>query len=60
LFLYHGTYLVIETINLSKCKNRTDFGKGFYLTDKIGTAQIWALDTELAWPKKNGLTLYKR
>jgi len=43
LTLYHGTNSLIGTIDLSLCRNRTDFGKGFYLTDKIGTAQLWAI-----------------
>ena len=43
MFLYHGTHAVIGTINLGMCRNRTDFGKGFYLTDKVGTAQAWAI-----------------
>ena len=40
---YHGTNMVIDAIDLAKSRNRVDFGKGFYLTDKIGTAQIWAI-----------------
>ena len=40
---YHGTNMIIDAINLSKSRNRVDFGKGFYLTDKIGTAQKWAI-----------------
>ena len=44
MILYHGTNDVIGHINLEKCKLRTDFGKGFYLSDKIGTAQQWAID----------------
>jgi hypothetical protein len=35
--------MIIDAINLAKSRNRVDFGKGFYLTDKIGTAQIWAI-----------------
>ena len=41
--MYHGTNIVIDTINLTKSRNRVDFGKGFYLTDKIRTAQRWAI-----------------
>ena len=48
MILYHGTYFVIGEIDLSKSRNRVDFGKGFYLTDKIGTAYSWAIrKTEL-------------
>ena len=42
MIFYHGTNKKIEMIDLSKCRLRTDFGKGFYLTDKLGTAQGWA------------------
>jgi len=41
--MYHGTYMIIDTIDLTKSRNRVDFGKGFYLTDKVGTAQSWAI-----------------
>jgi len=44
MLLYHGTNDIIGIIDLSKCKLRTDFGKGFYFSDKIGTAQNWAKD----------------
>ena len=40
---YHGTNMIIDSVNLEKSRNRVDFGKGFYLTDKIGTAQLWAV-----------------
>ena len=43
MVLYHGTNDIIDKINLNKSRNRTDFGKGFYFTDKIGTAQDWAV-----------------
>lgn len=31
--LYHGSNLVIDSINLAMCRPYKDFGKGFYLTD---------------------------
>lgn len=31
--LYHGSNIVIESINLAMCRPYKDFGKGFYLTD---------------------------
>ena len=40
---FHGTNLSIQTIDLQKCRLRTDFGKGFYLTDTLETAQNWAI-----------------
>ncbi|MBR0092042.1 MAG: DUF3990 domain-containing protein [Lachnospiraceae bacterium] len=30
--LYHGSYVAVETPDLSKCREGKDFGKGFYLT----------------------------
>jgi len=42
MLLYHGTNMVIGAVDLNKSRNRTDFGRGFYLADKIGTAQNWA------------------
>lgn len=31
--LYHGSNIIIEQIDLSKCKPYKDFGQGFYLTE---------------------------
>jgi len=42
MILYHGTISKIGVIDLNKCRLRTDFGRGFYLTDKLGTARDWA------------------
>lgn len=41
-YLYHGSNTVIKQINLSFSRLRTDFGKGFYLSDKLDVAQVWA------------------
>ena len=30
--LYHGSYIEVSQIDLSKCKYGLDFGKGFYVT----------------------------
>ena len=43
MIFYHATNMIIDLINLVKSRNRVDFGKGFYLTDKIKTAQLWAV-----------------
>jgi len=43
LTFYHGTNMLIGEIDLTKSRNRVDFGKGFYLTDKLGTAYNWAI-----------------
>ena len=42
MILYHGTTEVIGDIDLGKCRLRTDFGKGFYMSSKLGTARDWA------------------
>ena len=31
--LYHGSNIVIDSINLAMCRPYKDFGQGFYLTD---------------------------
>ena len=43
MILYHGTNQLIGRIDLTKGRTRTDFGLGFYLSDKIGIAQSWAI-----------------
>lgn len=32
MLLYHGSYVSIPNIDLSRCMNGLDFGHGFYLT----------------------------
>jgi hypothetical protein len=32
MLLYHGSYIVVDVPNLTKCASKKDFGKGFYLT----------------------------
>lgn len=42
LVLYHGTTSEFEQIDLSKSRNRRDFGRGFYCTVLESQAQEWA------------------
>jgi len=42
MILYHGSYLTIEKPDLSFSRERTDFGKGFYLTPIKSQALSWA------------------
>ena len=42
MILYHGTTKIINNIDLRECRLRTDFGRGFYLSSKLGTAREWA------------------
>ena len=44
MIFYHGTDLIITVINFSKSRLRTDFGRGFYLSDKLSNARDWAVD----------------
>ncbi|MDR1455765.1 MAG: DUF3990 domain-containing protein [Tannerella sp.] len=40
--VYHGSYLKIDGIDLSKCEPRKDFGQGFYVTGIRKQAVTWA------------------
>jgi len=40
--VYHGSYIVIEDIDLSKSIPNKDFGKGFYVTKYRHHAESWA------------------
>jgi hypothetical protein len=40
--VYHGSYLPIAHIDLSKCQSHKDFGKGFYVTKIRAQAEYWA------------------
>ena len=42
--MYHGTDTIITAVDLDKSRLRTDFGKGFYLSSKLGVARDWAVD----------------
>ena len=41
MILYHGSYIEIDEIDLSKCKPYKDFGRGFYLTKFQKQAKTW-------------------
>ena len=40
--VYHGSYMVIDEIDLEKCQWGKDFGRGFYVTSLRSQAEIWA------------------
>jgi hypothetical protein len=40
--VYHGSYIEINEIDLSKCESNRDFGKGFYVTNLREQAEYWA------------------
>ena len=41
--LFHGTNIMFDKIELSKCRPYKDFGKGFYLTDIRQQAEEMAI-----------------
>jgi hypothetical protein len=42
MLVYHGSYTLIDEIDLEKCRPYTDFGKGFYVTKYKHHAENWA------------------
>jgi hypothetical protein len=42
MIVYHGSYIEIEEVNLSKCEPHKDFGQGFYVTKNKKHAETWA------------------
>jgi len=42
MILYHGSYTAIEKPDISYSRDKTDFGKGFYLTPIKAQANSWA------------------
>ena len=44
--LYHGSNIVIDRIDLSKCKPYKDFGQGFYLTEIKEQAEQMIRDSD--------------
>ena len=39
MLLFHGSYTIVKEIDLEKCGNAKDFGKGFYLTSSLVQAR---------------------
>jgi hypothetical protein len=42
-YLLHGSGAKVTQIDFSHSRLRTDFGKGFYLSNKLDAARVWAL-----------------
>jgi len=40
--VYHGSYISIDEIDLTKCELNRDFGRGFYVTNIYEQAKFWA------------------
>jgi hypothetical protein len=41
MIVYHGSYIEIEDVDLSKCEPHKDFGQGFYVTKNKKHAETW-------------------
>ena len=39
IYLYHGSYMPVEKIDLKKCVPYKDFGRGFYVTSSVEQAK---------------------
>jgi len=39
MILYHGSYTLVEQVDLSLCSSSKDFGRGFYLTSDLEQAR---------------------
>jgi hypothetical protein len=42
--VYHGSYMIIEQIDLTRCRSHTDFGRGFYVTKILRHAEKWSVN----------------
>lgn len=45
ILLYHGSYMEVPNIDLSKCKSGLDFGHGFYVTSSYDQAYSYVPST---------------
>ena len=59
MILYHGSNIVIENIDLAKCRPYKDFGKGFYLTDIRRQAERMAARTAKMFHGEPTLTRFE-
>ena len=53
IIVYHGTSFDFDAIDLTKSKDRRDFGKGFYTTTIQSQAESWAKNIAL----RNGMKI---
>ena len=61
--VYHGSYVEIFQIDLSKSHSNKDFGKGFYVTKYRHHAESWAINIARYYHKKpfvTEFTFYER
>ena len=43
MLFYHGTIEIVDIVDFNRCRLRTDFGRGFYVSSKLGPAKEWAV-----------------
>jgi hypothetical protein len=54
--MYHGGLEKIAALDLSKCRDHTDFGKGFYVTKFKEQAEYWAVKKGKRYNTKGEVT----
>ena len=59
MILYHGTYLEFKNIDLNKCADYKDFGKGFYATEIYDQAVAMAIRKARAFGGKPCVVSYE-
>lgn len=52
--MYHGSYIIVDKPDLSKCMKGKDFGQGFYLTTDINQAKRF-VKSSIGKAIKNGI-----
>ena len=45
MILYHGSYIAVPEVNLKKCNDGLDFGKGFYVTSSYAQARSFIVNS---------------
>ena len=58
MLLYHGSNILIENIDLTKCRNFKDFGRGFYLTTLLSQAKQMAIRTSARFGESSKVTAF--
>jgi hypothetical protein len=56
--VYHGSYMEVSEIDLSKCEPNRDFGKAFYVTKLREQAEYWAERKGKVKKNKGSVTEY--
>ena len=58
IILFHGSNFDFDEIDLSKSRDKRDFGKGFYTTTLREQAEDWA-EVQYDRHKKDGIFIYE-